>query len=254
MQENDKIIIVPDVHGRTFWRDVLDAPDTYKVVFLGDYMDPYGYEGITYKMAVKEFRDIIEFKKANMDRVVLLIGNHMAHYVGLSNDTARYDYYNATEIYNLMKENEGLFQHAYRWHDTLFTHAGVTEGWLEQNELGWSSAAVANKLNENIHFSQIQAVRRFSSSYFAEHDSSPIGDIGQSRGGYAPSGGPLWADWDEDLSLDPAYDGELIQIVGHTQQIETGSVRKSKNAICCDSRACFVWDGKNISLLDISAI
>ena len=43
-----KILIIPDVHGRTFWHYAKDHVDEYdKIIFLGDYLDPYRYEGIT---------------------------------------------------------------------------------------------------------------------------------------------------------------------------------------------------------------
>ena len=43
---NKKILIIPDVHGRTFWRAALETGNYEKVIFLGDYVDPYVYEGI----------------------------------------------------------------------------------------------------------------------------------------------------------------------------------------------------------------
>lgn len=72
-----KILIVPDVHGRTFWhkaKEMISSVD--KVVFLGDYLDPYPLEEITGEQAIEEFKDIIQFKKDNMDKVILLLGNH----------------------------------------------------------------------------------------------------------------------------------------------------------------------------------
>ena len=41
-----KILIIPDVHGRRFWRDAIESDDYDKVIFLGDYLDPYPDEGI----------------------------------------------------------------------------------------------------------------------------------------------------------------------------------------------------------------
>jgi UDP-2,3-diacylglucosamine pyrophosphatase LpxH len=75
MINQNKIIIVPDVHGRTFWRSVLKNKDD-TIVFLGDYCDPYLDEGITHKDCIRELTDILEFKKQNPERVVLLLGNH----------------------------------------------------------------------------------------------------------------------------------------------------------------------------------
>ena len=37
---NKKILIIPDVHGRTFWESALKSGDYEKIVFLGDYTDP----------------------------------------------------------------------------------------------------------------------------------------------------------------------------------------------------------------------
>ena len=47
-----KLTIIPDVHGRPFWRDavkdaVKDVADT-PVVFLGDYLDPYPQDMVTW--------------------------------------------------------------------------------------------------------------------------------------------------------------------------------------------------------------
>lgn len=73
----NKILIVPDVHGRTFWKkakELINEVDT--VVFLGDYMDPYPEEGITYEEAINNFKEIIEFAKTYKDKVILLKGNH----------------------------------------------------------------------------------------------------------------------------------------------------------------------------------
>lgn len=53
-----KILIVPDVHGRKFWhkaKEMINSVD--KVVFLGDYLDPYPWERISRLDAIKEFEE-----------------------------------------------------------------------------------------------------------------------------------------------------------------------------------------------------
>mgnify|MGYP006379875163 FL=1 len=50
-----KILIVPDVHGRKFWHkaeELINEVD--KIIFLGDYLDPYFWEGITFETAMIE--------------------------------------------------------------------------------------------------------------------------------------------------------------------------------------------------------
>ncbi len=68
-----QILIIPDVHGRAFWRETVDRHPSLPVVFLGDYLDPYARENITPEEALANFKDIIAFKQANKDRVTLLI-------------------------------------------------------------------------------------------------------------------------------------------------------------------------------------
>ena len=45
-----KLLVIPDIHGETFWREpvqrYIDQVD--RIVFLGDYLDPYRDEGKTY--------------------------------------------------------------------------------------------------------------------------------------------------------------------------------------------------------------
>ena len=73
---NKELLIVPDQHLRSFWRPVLNSD--LSVCFIGDYIDPYQHEGITYDSGIQEFKDIIEFAKQEPDRVTLLLGNHDA--------------------------------------------------------------------------------------------------------------------------------------------------------------------------------
>ena len=74
-------IVIPDVHGRDFWRSAVRGREEEKIIFLGDYVDPYSWEGITPHVAFLELQDIIEFKKAHPDNVVLLLGNHDLGYL-----------------------------------------------------------------------------------------------------------------------------------------------------------------------------
>jgi predicted phosphodiesterase len=75
-----KILIVPDVHGRKFWHkaeELINEVD--KIIFLGDYLDPYFWEGITFETAMIEFKNILSFKQKNPEKVILLTGNHDIH-------------------------------------------------------------------------------------------------------------------------------------------------------------------------------
>lgn len=69
-----KILIIPDVHGRKFWREYINDEFDH-IIFLGDYLDPYPGEA-TAEEALQEFKDIVNFKNSNLEKVTLLIGNH----------------------------------------------------------------------------------------------------------------------------------------------------------------------------------
>ena len=68
------ILVIPDIHGRNFWKEAVEKSidKVEKIIFLGDYLDPYPWEGITRKEAIANFQEIIDFKKENKDKVVLL--------------------------------------------------------------------------------------------------------------------------------------------------------------------------------------
>jgi len=72
------ILCIGDLHGRTFWKkaveDNIDKVD--KIIFIGDYLDPYPFEGITRKDAIRNFQEVIEFKRGSPEKVTLLLGNH----------------------------------------------------------------------------------------------------------------------------------------------------------------------------------
>lgn len=44
---NNDIIVIPDIHGRRFWRRAVELYPDADTIFLGDYHDPYAAEGIT---------------------------------------------------------------------------------------------------------------------------------------------------------------------------------------------------------------
>lgn len=245
-ENNSSILIVPDIHSRSFWRPVLDSD--LKVCFLGDYLDGYQTleKNVDYEHGIKEFLDIINFKKANPERVTLLLGNHDCQPLGLSNSLARYDYEHGEEIYNIFKENIDLFQFAYRRNDALFTHAGVTTKWLEQRKIEENPETIVDLLNS---YKQINEEYEVPNWLSAGESFSPIGDVGRSRGGYAPNGSPIWADVQEMYHYS-AFKDSLVQIIGHSYLKEQGSFIHKDNFYMCDSRSVFIWNGSELKVYE----
>ena len=136
-KKNNRILVIPDIHGRTFWLEKKDDVDKYsKVIFLGDYLDPYLDEDITVEDAIENFKEIIEFKKNNMDKVILLLGNHdmpyySEEYFNNGSHFSRWSLFHHKEIEELFRTNKDLFTLVYIQDDIIFSHAGFRYSWLD---------------------------------------------------------------------------------------------------------------------------
>lgn len=254
--EQDKILICPDVHGRDFYKPLLNIKDK-PIVFLGDYLDPYDYEGITDKHAIENFEEILDFAKSN-DNVTLLLGNHDESYIWSFMTFERTSYIYYKELHKLYRDNIKLFKPCLKRDGLLFTHAGVSNGWINMVnrdfELDESSfrltqdnidVYIGNEFEKELEFDT--AVIHFSNQYLR----SPIFSIGYARWGDSPNGGPFWNDFNDEY-WDPEG-WNLIQIFGHTQREVTGTIGINGNGYCVDSRAIFEYDIKNkiVSKADI---
>lgn len=133
MNKDPRLLIIPDVHGRTFWKKAVQTQDYDTVIFLGDYVDPYEEEGISDDQAYQNFAEILQFKKRQPDRVVLLLGNHDLHYASdrfrLNACGSRYNKDFADILQQLFLAHRSAFKLAYQVQTEhqryLFTHAGV---------------------------------------------------------------------------------------------------------------------------------
>ncbi len=222
-----KILIIPDVHGRTFWKSALESGDYEKIVFLGDYTDPYEMEGITNRDALKNFESIIAFKQQNPEKVVLLLGNHDLHYYSTYYcelaRSSRYDPVSAVPLHCLFTQYNSLFQLAWEtdWGSRhyLFSHAGITQSWLQRN-MELIGLPDAEHLNRLLHSNEGLA---------------SLAQVGRMRWGSYPSGSIVWADIDELLDSNPL--SGVYQIVGHTQLFDKPII--TDNLACLDCRGGF---------------
>lgn len=105
------MIVIPDVHGRPFWRKAVNEYlGKEPILFLGDYLDPYAYEGITPADAYQLFHEIIDLKKAHPDDITLLLGNHDLHYLNPDMEGGRLDYKRREQIIKDITDNAELFR------------------------------------------------------------------------------------------------------------------------------------------------
>lgn len=212
-----KILIVPDVHGRAFWHRAMELVDQVdQIVFLGDYLDPYSHEGISFDLALEEFNKILEFKKEYPDLITLLVGNHDMHYIIKDfMDCSRRNTDMLDQLHKLYNSNLDLFDLIHIEDDWLFSHAGVYKGWMDKYEF------TLEDLN----------LKTFLGSHWPA-----LEDLSMYRGGYNFVGSCVWADIRESIKneLFPGYK----QVVGHTQLNDKPYIKD--NIACVDVRRCFI--------------
>lgn len=132
-----KIVALGDTHGRDIWKTIVKIEEDFdKFVFIGDYFDTR--DGIDATTQIQNFKEILEFKKENPDKVILLIGNHDFHYLkGCGETYSGYQQYAAIDINEVLQPAlaSGYLQICYVYDDLIFSHAGLTNTWCETNEI-----------------------------------------------------------------------------------------------------------------------
>ena len=194
-----KIIAMGDTHGRTSWKDILASRDWDKAVFLGDYFD--SHDGISATKQLKNFREILRYKKENPEKVVLLLGNHDFHYLKEAQEEySGYQFRAADKINAVLQPavDEGLIQICFRYKRYMFSHAGITKTWL--NNKGYAQYGSMDEFI-NLRFHQKPEDFRFRMGI---NRSGTGDDVCQS---------PLWV---RPASLRKDAIPDYIQIVGHT--------------------------------------
>lgn len=234
----DEVLIIPDVHGRTFWKEAVAARDYDRIVFLGDYVDPYPEEGINTEMAYNVLFDILDLKRADPERIVLLWGNHDMHYFSdyfrQYACGSRYDIEYADTFRYIFETYKDYFQMAFECTMSarryLFTHAGVVPVWYEENH-----ALVGELSADNLN--------RLPSTY---HGMRALMHVGAVRGGEWPVGSPLWADLFEMMASEPLSDA--YQIFGHSQQ-KAGRPKMTDHWACLDCQRPFILDNRGLFIV-----
>ena len=221
MEKSSKILVLPDIHGRRFWKKPCEKIDEYdRVIFLGDYIDPYDFEYISVEMAIENFKEIIDFKKRNGDKVVLLLGNHdmpyaFSDYYHLSIYHCRHSKRHHDEISKLFVDNIDLFKICEIESGIVFTHAGIESGWLEK---------VVGFDGDNI-FDMRDVLNGLTKT---KEGLVKLYSITSERGGHNKYGSCIWTDvhdmmYDNDLGK-PFND--VKQVFGHTIQAFYNSKRE----------------------------
>ena len=241
-----KIIVVSDEHCRSFYKPVLNVKDT-PIIFMGDYMDPYYWEGFDDEDGIEKLKEIIEFAKNNKN-VILLTGNHDASWIwspmGFERTSRKY----YQELHKIYRDNINLFHPIHKVGDTIFTHAGINDGWIKVvNEILVNKGSTFQITEDNIvsYIENEWALELQNDEAPNQHFgyaslNSNIFDIGRSRGGDASYGGPFWSDLYSDWMNPEGW--QCVQVFSHQQGEITGQLRTWNGGICVDCRAIFEYN------------
>lgn len=248
-----KVLVVPDVHGRSFWKDVLPfvTSDEYnKIIFLGDYLDPYHHDKISGEQAYKTFLKILNLKDCYPDKIVLLLGNHDLGYLddNICNCRKIVDF--EEEIYYAFLENKHLFDITYKINTDdktiLFSHAGFTRTFIDM---------LKNRFMDDDEWSCIDSLNDWFHHNMPKHVKTVynlLAMVGRERGGIDHTGSCVWADITETTYFESCLEN-TIQIFGHTilnpMKMYT-SPKKTMN--CIDSQRVFVFDTDNYELSELN--
>lgn len=223
-------LVVPDVHGRVFWKDAKKAiTNVDKVIFLGDYLDPYRHEGITFEDAVMEFEDILAFKEDYPDKVILLLGNHDMHYLITEfMNCSRLNVWRRVEIHDMFMSNIDKFQLIYETENYLFSHSGLYKEWMDKYQLS------------------LDDLKDYKT--FLKNRWETLQDVSCERGGWDKVGSCIWADIRE--SVENELYSDKRQIVGHTQMQENPYI--TSKIACLDVRKCFILDTETDEINEVT--
>ena len=184
-----RIVVLGDIHGRTVWKDIIAKEQPDQVIFLGDYVSTH--EDVSDEQQVENLKEILRYKDEHPE-TILLRGNHDMQHLGYESiEISGYFPGVALEMEQLKDEFLAKTQWIHVMGNTVFSHAGISQAWLETNGL---TLDVINSLDPSGLFG-------FNAS--DPHDFS----------GNSPEQPPTW--------IRPmALIGEMIpdydQVVGHT--------------------------------------
>ena len=238
-ETHNPVLVIPDVHGRTFWKHAVELYPDADTIFLGDYLDPYPRENITPEDTLANFREILNHGR-NHPNCHLLLCNHDLHYLCNFGEACRLDYANSAQIHFLLMENLFLFSlmtlREINGKKVVFSHAPILNGWIDTVKETSNVTLLERRMNTML--------LRVTNRPWEVEDY--LGQISIYRGGYDYFGSPVWADIAEvGDNLIPSAD---YSIFGHTQQ--KGSPVINDKWACLDCRQAFLVNTD----LSISAI
>lgn len=126
--------VIGDIHGRQVWKEFVTNELVDKWIFIGDYFDSRDKD-LTASAQINNFNEILAFKEANMEKVIILIGNHDFHYIrGVNEQYSGHQSFSSLVISEVIEKaiNKRLMQVCHLEDGYLFSHAGLTKNWCRE--------------------------------------------------------------------------------------------------------------------------
>ena len=130
-----KVAVIGDIHGTTKFIECYkniqeNDSDVDKIIVLGDWFDPY-YD-IDLDTMIERYNEFVKIWKSD-DRIVSILGNHdIAGYI-ISNDSTNRTikfWKMRQRITDVIEPNLPESYLTYKVGDYMFSHAGVSQEWL----------------------------------------------------------------------------------------------------------------------------
>jgi hypothetical protein len=218
-----KITIIGDVHGRNIWKQIVNKElDSDKIIFLGDYFDSWDIDPID---QIENFKDIIEYKKNNIDKVILLLGNH-DYFIDLhlqskiSGFNGLYSYRYQELIKDSIKHNYTKMLHIED--NYMFSHAGLSRIWLKNIGFDFINGDVETFVNDLLIY------KPNSFDFTPGKRYNPYGDDTTQP--------PTWI---RRPSLANCRYGDYIHVIGHTNTKKVEYLKK-QHILMCDCQNEYV--------------
>ncbi len=250
-----RLLVIPDIHGETFWKEPVQKyiEQVDRIVFLGDYLDPYrdAFETCNVDFLLDNLMEIVSLKQENMDKVILLKGNHDYHYtskrmmdIACASRCDKVNWHKYNKIFN---DYDDLFKIAHiekvKENTYLFSHAGFTTYWINK-----VNAKVWRMSDGDILVSKQDFADKVNMLEYDYEGQNMLGIIGRCRSILGEkTGSVLWADIEEHPypTAPKVYDlNKVFQVIGHTRIDKSRcDMIEFENLVLVDSQQCFMIDG-----------
>ena len=125
-----RTLVLGDIHGHDSWKAIVENEEYDNVVFLGDYLDAFRVKP---EDIADNLLDIIKFKEKMGDKCRLCYGNHDHSYWN-DERCSGYNWHGRHLYMPLLEDmfNENMMDLVYIQDDIIFSHAGVSDYWLNK--------------------------------------------------------------------------------------------------------------------------